>query len=368
MLASAMESKMGPSQPFEKAPMMIAGNVRPTAPELAAFRQQHPHWLERWEESGPVYRLCPAAINAMNQPSSHGRPPILSDALAAAEHAFFDLCTRDNSAVGLWNGRFISVPYLCGSPSPSREHMRDLGWTPGQITTVETQVKKNGLIQGRLKGYVGWLITEPDFIEAQQALASQWRQLPEAWRPYTLGRLVAQQPPRSRPDSEATVSFQQSLDAFLDRWGLMCLQTWDLPEPQGPMTPALLPPSSPAMPRHGLHFVVPTHYPVLGTDELLHQIRQQQDQLAMDQGLSTSMAGMAHFEVYGQMFEVDFLEKAIVSRYGTPKRPRGLVTAMEHAISQALALSVEQVQKLRKGIAACRAGKRSTVKWLNRRG
>jgi hypothetical protein len=38
--------------------------------------------------------------------------------------------------------------------------------------------------------------------------------------------------------------------------------------------------------------------------------------------------------------------------------------ALEEAIADALGLSVNQVQKLRKGIAACQKGDRSKVKWL----
>ena len=110
--------------------------------------------------------------------------------------------------------------------------------------------------------------------------------------------------------------------------------------------------------------MLPTHYPLTGTDDLLHQFRQQQASLAQEQGLGASAAGLRHFDVYGQMLEVDLLERTILSRYGKPKRPRGLVTVMELSIAEALGLSSHQVQKLRKGIAACRKGKRTTVKWL----
>ena len=127
--------------------------------------------------------------------------------------------------------------------------------------------------------------------------------------------------------------------------------SWDLPEPQGPMLPAQLPTDAPAMPKHGLHLVLPLHYPLTGTDDLLHQIRQQQVSLAQAKGLSPSMAGLPHYEVYGQMLEVDFLEKTIRSRYGKPKSPRGLVTIMEYVIAETLGLSEHQVQKLRKGIS-----------------
>ena len=140
--------------------------------------------------------------------------------------------------------------------------------------------------------------------------------------------------------------------------------TWDLPEPQGPMLPARIPAESQAMPKHGLHLVLPVHYPLTGTDDLLRQIRQQQVYLAKEIGVDPSMAGLPHFEVYGQMLEVRLLEMTIRSRYDRPGQRQGLVTVMEHVIAETLYISVDQLQRLRKGISACRRGKRSSVKWL----
>ena len=158
--------------------------------------------------------------------------------------------------------------------------------------------------------------------------------------------------------------YQRELNAFLDRWGLMRMATWDLPEPQGPMLPAQLPMDAQAMPEHGLHIVLPVHYPLTGNDDLLRQIRQQQVQLAERTGVDPSMAGLPHFAVYGQMFEVHFLESIIKSRYGGTGRRPGFVTVAEHVIAETLSISVNQVQKLRKGISACRRGHRSSVSWL----
>jgi hypothetical protein len=81
--------------------------------------------------------------------------------------------------------------------------------------------------------------------------------------------------------------------------------------------------------------------------------------------IDATMAGLDHWEVYAQMLEVDLFEKTIRSRYSQFNRPVGLVTVMESSIAETLGLSVHHVQKLRKGIAACRAGNRSKVKWLN---
>ncbi len=121
------------------------------------------------------------------------------------------------------------------------------------------------------------------------------------------------------------------------------------------------------MPKHGLHLVLPIHYPLTGTDDLLRQIRQQQVDQARHLGLDTSLAGLPHYEVYAQMLEIHLLELTIRFRYGKPGRRRGLVTVMEAVMSETLHRSVDQVRKLRKGISACRAGKRSSVPWLRTR-
>ena len=255
---------------------------------------------------------------------------------------------------------------LIATIAPSEAKQAGLNWSPEQINTAEMFGGKTDSISGRLKGYMGWLVTDPEFLKARDELAAQWRAPPETSRPYPIVRSLAvpKGPPESGLAPEPVAAFQQVLNAFLDRWGLTRMLTWDLPEPQGPMLPSPIPTDAPAMPKHGLHFVLPTHYPLTGTDDLLHQFQEQQASLAKEQGLDTTMAGLPHFEAYGQMLEVDLLERTILSRYGKPKRPRGLVTVMERSIAEALGLSAHQVQKLRKAIAACRKGKRSTVKWL----
>jgi hypothetical protein len=140
--------------------------------------------------------------------------------------------------------------------------------------------------------------------------------------------------------------------------------TWDLPEPQGPLLPAPMAAHAPAMPKHGLNLVLPIHYPLTGTDDLLRQIREQQISLARELNLDISMAGLPHYEAYAQMLQVHLLEITIRSRYGKAKRQQGLVTVMERVVAETLDRSVEQIQKLRKAISTCHAGKRSFVHWL----
>jgi hypothetical protein len=126
----------------------------------------------------------------------------------------------------------------------------------------------------------------------------------------------------------------------------------------------LLPANSPAIPRHGLHLVLPIHYPLTGNDDLLRRIRQEQIALARQNNLDVSLAGLPHHDVWAQMLEVEHLEQAIRSRYGQGRQRGGFVTAMESAIAAALNLQVDHIKRLRKGISACKRGQRSSVRWL----
>jgi hypothetical protein len=353
-----------------KITMTIQGDVQSCVTSLAAFRQKYAGWLASFECAGPVYRLPAKAIEGLKRPAAQ-KPPIMSDEDARVETAFSELCQK-SKAIGVWNGHFV-CPTDWIRPDPLSEDMRRrLNWPQSRFLAAQSLAGKTDSIAVRLRGYVGWLVTEPAFISACDELASRWQALPADERPYPIARSVrlsapAQGAQRARRARRATESFQEDLNAFLDRWGLMSMLTWDLPVPQGPLLPAPVAADSPAMPKHGLHLVLPIHYPLTSTDDLLTQIRQQQVCLAREQGLDTSMAGLPHHEVYGQMLEVHLLELTIRSRYTKPGRLRGFVTVMERVIAETLKLSRDHVQRLRKAISACRADKRSSVRRLRPR-
>jgi hypothetical protein len=342
----------------------LASVLRSVPKDVESFREKYRGWLEEGERIRPVYRLPRQAIIGLTRPSA-GRRPILNENAAEIEMAFTDLC-GPFKAIGYWKGQFIQSGCLVRpDPLPGKREQAQLGWTPSQTAWAKRLVERTDASSLRLKGYMGWLVTDPDFCEARDELVSQWNAMDEKQRPFPIERSV-QSDSSSQGDrtaGKAVAEYQVQLNAFLDRWGLMGMPTWDLPHPQGPMFPTSLPSDAPSIPQHGLHLVLPIHYPLTGTDELLRQLRQQQVQLARENGLDPSMAGLPHFEAYGQMLEVDLLEMTIISRHGTP-RPRGFVTVMEHAIAETLDLSVNQVQRLRKGISSCRRGKRSSVPWL----
>jgi hypothetical protein len=223
-------------------------------------------------------------------------------------------------------------------------------------------------VADRVKGYTGWLLSDPAFLEEAGRLRALYTTLPAPLRPrFPLYRpSPAVQHPRlpSFDPEVAGVSareFGGALVRLLDRWGLRCLAAWDLPVPQGPLLPNPLPPNSPAQPRTGANLHIPTYYPVRGSDDIEAQILRIQSQAARDLGVDGSAVGLPRHEAYAQLLDVLHLERSIRARFPGPRAPRGLVNRIVAAVSDFLELEADRVQKYRKAIARCQRGDRAGV-------
>ena len=217
----------------------------------------------------------------------------------------------------------------------------------------------------RLKGYAGWLLTEPAFLAECRSLSQRWDALPDADRPrfpLSRGSFHSNLPEElRRTASEAGVAFGAEFFHFCDRWGLAGMASWDLPEPQGPLFPSLLPPGAPALPQRGLHLYLPIHYPLTGDDDLLARILRDQQTLAAEVGLPRSAAGLPHYKAYATILEVIHWERVILSRFDSARPPRGSVGHIKDAIAKTLGISIDQVAKWRQAISSCRRGRRDAV-------
>jgi hypothetical protein len=258
---------------------------------------------------------------------------------------------------------------LQAPPALPEALLQQQGWTRQQRLEAQQLIAGSQQRSQRLKGYAGWLLTEPAFVQETQGLAGRWQALPADERPlFPLGRSL--QLPGWGPTlgpSPAVAAFGQEVRGFLDRWGLTELATWDLPAPQGPLLPNPLPPGSQAVPTHGVHLILPLHYPLQGDDDLLRQIFNFQRQAVRDLGLNESLAGLPHHKGYASLFDVLHLERAIRARLLPGRTVRGFATCLEKAIAAGLRTSLAQVQKCRKAISACLRGRRSRVSWLRPR-
>jgi hypothetical protein len=269
---------------------------------------------------------------------------------AEAERAFLALCDGLD-AIGVW--RSAPIFYPCLKPMkewPDIDLMKSIGWTSQQIASVWSLSAKTSDIWRRLKGYAGWLVVDPKFRRERDELKSAWHALcPNEQPGFPLARSCGLPTacPEGREVGVKAAEFQTNLDKFLTHWCLTKMVTWDLPEPQGPLIPALIKPDTPAMPHHGLHIVLPTHYPLTGDDLLLQEIREQQLHIAREAGLDRTIAGLPHFDAYGKFFEAYHLETTIRSRYEQPgaascsrwkppsRRPSGLTLRMSKSCARA---------------------------------
>jgi len=361
---------MAQSKPDQQFPGTITttGPVAKFVTLWNDFRMRRAGWFAQVGSLEPIYFLPEKAIArlVLTTPTSRA---IIDTTSAEAERELLAICQRANS-VGFWQNKEVLYPHL--SPRPSRVDLKAL------LRLFPESDRQAGLaladmsddMTPRVTGYVGWLRTELTFLQEVRGLAQRWQQLPSKERPsFPLGRPMPwpQKPQGAVLATQGTIRFAQDLAAFLDRWSLMHLATWDLPNPQGPLLPNPLPEGSPALPGHGVHTVVPVHYPVLGLDDLPREIGRQQKQLAREAGLDPSVAGLPHFAVYAQILNVIHLEQIIVQRYGQGTRPKAFMTRMEEAIADVLDCGLANVKKLRKGISACLRGRRHEVPWLRPR-
>lgn len=331
------------------------------------FARRHADWLGR-HPADPLYCLPEAAIRRLRRPRSD-HPPLLDPADAAAERDLLALC-RLSRAVGFGAGKPIVYPFLDATrPRAFRDDFADHGWTEAQWAAARWLEQKGAKANLRLKGYAGWLATETPYLDAARALLTRWLSLPDGRRPgfplrRTAPALLRPGESARSPAPTAVAAFAADYDAFCDRWGLLGLASWDLPEPQGPLLPSLLPEGAPALPRHGLHLVLPLHYPLAHDDDLLHRILELQRGLAADRGLDRTLAGLPHHEAYATILEVVHWERVINGRYGRARRRAGFVGLVVEAVAEAVGREVNLIEKWRKAVSACRRGKRSSVKAL----
>ena len=335
--------------------------------DIHSFRKQHADWLSRFPE-GPLYGLPKESIARLAKPSAR-RAAMLDSSAVRAEGELHRLC-QQASAVGFDGSRPIDYPCLTSTlPLPDWNQYPDLGWSDAHKESVKTLTLKTTKAKERLAAYVGWLLTEPPYLNAVQDLSLRWGELPDALRPgFPLLRptmvTVTEAPEGSSLAPDPVRAWAADFTEFCDRWGLVGMATWTLPSPQGPHLPSLLPIHSPALPARAVCLILPIHYHLTGDHDLMNTILEQQRELARHHGLDPSVAGLPHYKKYNQILKVTHYEWVIHHRYAQKINQRYSVEAVVEAIAEGTSQSVEQVKRLRKIISQCHSGRRSEVKSL----
>ncbi|MEI7687960.1 MAG: hypothetical protein WCL32_23380 [Planctomycetota bacterium] len=335
---------------------------------LKSFLKQFPHWKDRLTSDSPTYSIPAPAIQPLST-ARRRRKALFSESESSAELAFTKFCEESN-LLGFWNGAPICLPVASAKePTVRRECLELMGLTTRQIGEVNAGLDDLRPMRQRIKGVMGWLLTDPGFLDETQGLKQRWKILPIGERvlPLQRPRPVGAQPPTAKAADPALATFTRDLNAFLDKWGLTQMVTWELPEPQGPLVPNPLPPSAPATPAHGIHVFIPVHYHFQQNDDLIRKIEGFQQQLASELQIPSSFAGLAHPEAYARIFDVLHIERSIISRLPNGMTPRGDMGTVEEAICRVLETTLSVVRQARKAISLLRRGLRDKVSWLKPR-
>ena len=197
-----------------------------------AFCRKHATWLGCAGEGKPVYTLPERVIAKL------ATARVLDRQAKKAELRLYGLCKRER-VIGFLDGQGIANNlFFHHLPSPSRTDVECADGSRVQTLEAERLVRIPGRYLERLRGVAGWLLTEPEFLRDCETLEHEWRSLADDFRPrfplrYDKFRLEILHNQTAEMGSAEYTKFASAFVAFCDRWGLIGMQTWDPPEPQG---------------------------------------------------------------------------------------------------------------------------------------
>ena len=156
-------------------------------------------------------------------------------------------------------------------------------------------------------------------------------------------------------DSQSEVEFARALNAFLDRWGLTGLATWDLPIPQGPLLPALNSLQIMQTPGAVVQIAL-TAWQIPGR-ELVEELREHLAVHAESHDLPNSSKRIQLCGKHASFLEIHYLRLALRSRFAE-KPPLGFSDAFKDVVARVLGIQDDHARKLINSLNASRQGTR----------
>lgn len=202
-------------------------------------------WWDCFRSKGPLYVIPRSVLVIVG--GRAGKRGILSENELRCELAFSRLCTDGHQDIcGVWGTEPIFFGLLSEAPPPDQideELIR--AWRYGNRTFEEKkaalryagQITKSSIIRRLMLRRAGELACTLAFLEEIEPLRQSWMALtnPVAF-PLFRTRLAAWKVEANRlPVRTASKlnAFLEATEAFLGRWDLQGMATWDLPIPVG---------------------------------------------------------------------------------------------------------------------------------------
>jgi hypothetical protein len=283
-------------------------------------------------------------------PKNEFDPGALQDERRLAES-----CARSTNHIGYWRGRPISCTWL--------HRQAPLRVTEEQVKMMGAAEHNNSLSRLNLlsswandclRGYCGWLMTNPTFREEHDALFKTWHEwVSEYGIPGpTIVKLGTSPPPKGYKecDNDALKAFYDAFEDFLRRWRLNRLVAPEVPEPIGPYLAPLS--ASEALRRihmGGALFHLPDIFPIPSRDELRNVL---DDGRAGDTPehlvewatiIRSGNKGKKELYAFGRRFELQHLWRALHQRHG--KALHGAGSALLSVMSEQLSVSTGTIRR-----------------------
>jgi hypothetical protein len=198
--------------------------------------------------------------------------------LLTMEHILSNLCGDHVQTVGFWRRGPVLYYHLRRNRVDDlpidQARLTELGWDwsleeVNQMLTIGERRSK--WLDHIVKGYAGWLMTHPVFLDEHDRLMKEYRESADEWGlPYlpmaTTGPVPSEMHVTPTPD---LTEFCHALTAFYLRWRLSGLAAPNLPVPLQPMTPVSAPILAMGpMNQVGALFFLPDTFPTPSQDVL----------------------------------------------------------------------------------------------------
>jgi hypothetical protein len=337
--------------------LLPPGFNRGPRPDVSDFRRQFLDWCERfWPTyTDPVYALPDSVVAWLGSAGSRSFSALSRKIDLEAERTFAAFCGREKTA-GFVNGLPVLNPLFGTNLSFQKRLSYFL--PEGQESRAETlstnfASREIGVVQ---KAYLGKLWCTNQFLVELETLRRMYEASPLFPRlQYPLNEFTARYVNVSNEITRAAaVELGSLMAAFLGRWSLCHLPSWELPYPQGTLDTA--PPLVPSRtPRFGVRPTIPTYFPVSKLDRLTDAVEALQLSEARRAGIDQSFASIDQVDVFAAKADLIHLERTIRHRFSGQVRG-GLAAMIIHAAAEHLGLSTHRVEKFRKEIAAARKG------------
>jgi hypothetical protein len=286
-------------------------------------------WVHKHSKAGPVYALPPAFITGVSKPIKYrGKTISVVDERDQSHERAFYQCCRDftQTTVGVWQGYPVQHSLVIrANPLEFSDALIDAWQVANKPSLREKKHALNELGKvadfktRQLVDYAGRLTLNPLF---QSELKTLRGALAEYDKPsfFPIERQAVFEPTPGCFERHTLTAHA----AFLDRWKLCRLDTWNLWTPTGSydyipsVTFAQLFPDAMVSNIHPQHMSVPFSNAPSAVGRFSHPA-----EASLDRGQALRSGNPSRYE---HAYDMSYLERAFRSRYGTKKGYRAAVT------------------------------------------